>query len=341
MVTHAPDPDGGRPEEGLHGPRGTVLGSMEPPRRRSRLRLTLQLVGFVVGLGLLGWVLSIALAEGNRPAVESLLGAPAHLLGALIGLSGLAIVLNGVVFRIVLSPLRRLALIDIIAVNAISTFLSILPFKISVLVRVLIHHRRDGVPLRDLVSWFAAVSACGLAILVPLVAVSLWRQQVDALWLAGAIGGTAVATACAVPCGLLAGSRMPLLHRLSLGADRIVRHPRVVAAQYVARVADLSTVFLRFHVAALIIGLELPLDRAVLLGSTYFLIAVVSPASAVGFTEIGTVGVGALSGLDTGEVAIVALTVTLANVGTALVLAVPSFVYLRPDRIIGGRRVSE
>jgi hypothetical protein len=142
----------------------------------------------------------------------------------------------------------------------------------------------------------------------------------------------------AVPMSRLAGGgrggRLPILHRLSLGADRILRSPRIVATQYALRLMDLSTVAGRFYVAGLIIGLDLPFDRAVLLGSTYFLISVISPASALGFAEMGTVAIARLTGLDSDAVAVAALSVTLANVATAGVGAIPAFLWLRPDRVL-------
>ena len=329
---------GAPPEAGLRAPHGPVLEAVEGPARMSRGRIVLQLVAFAIGLALLAFVLTLALSEENRPTLERLIHAPPGKLAALIGLTGAAIVINAVVFWVVLWPLRRLSLLEIVAVNTISTFLSLLPLKISVVVRVLIHHRRDGVPLRDIVSWFSAIGACGLAVLGPLFLVSLWRGQLDVWWWVFSLLGSGVATALAVPLGRLGGGRFPILHRLSLGADRIVRHAGVVATQYVLRLLDLATVAGRFWVGAAIIGLDLPLDQAVLLGTTYFLIGVVSPASAIGFAEIGTVVIGRVCGLEESQVAVIALSVTLANVGTSGVAAIPAFLWLRPDRILAGKR---
>lgn len=325
--------------EGLHAPHG-ILRTIETPRRRRPGRLALQGLGFLIGLGLLGWVLSIALAEENRPTVHAFLEAPLHLLAAMVALTIGAIVINGGVFWVMLSPLRRLSLWEIVALNTVCTFLSVLPFKISAVMRVVYHHRRDRVPLRDIVSWFGAVGVCGLAILGPLFVVSLWRERLDWVWVVASLGSTAGATALAVPVARLARGPLPVLHRLSLGADRILRHGRIVAVQYVLRLADLGTVAGRFYVAGMIIGLDLPFDRAVLLGSTYFLIAVVSPASALGFAEMGTVAIATLTGLDANGVAVAALSVTLANVGTAGVGAVPLFFWLRPDRVLMPRRAT-
>lgn len=335
---------------GLHAPRG-ILGSVEPPARRSAGRVGFQLVGFLIGLGLLAWVLRIALSEENRPTVTAFLDAPAHLLAAMVVLTAAAIVVNGGVFWVLLLPLRRLSLLEIVGVNTACTFISLLPFKISTLVRVLYHHRRDGVPLRDIVSWFAAVGVCGLAILGPLFVVSLWRQRLDWVWVVASLATTGSITAMAVPVSRLAGGGrggrkggrrggVPILHRLSLGADRILRHPRIVATQYCLRLMDLSTVAGRFYVAGLIIGLPLPFDRAVLLGSTYFLIAVLSPASALGFAEMGTVAIARLTGLDADAVAVAALSVTLANVATAGVGSIPAFFWLRPDRVLAPGRAT-
>lgn len=335
-----PTPDRENPPEGLQAPHG-ILETLEPPRRRSLTRRILQVVGFTLGVALLAWVVSIALSAENRATFDRLLDAPPQLAIALFALTLAAIIINGVVFHVVLLPIRRLPLLEIIAVNALSTFLSILPFKISVITRVVIHHRRDGLPLRDIIAWFATVSAGALAILAPLFLVSIWRAQLDALWIAGAILGTLAATAAALPLAHLAQGPLPILHRLSLGADRIVSNPKVLFSQYALRLLDIATVAARFWVVARIVGLDLPPDRAVLLGSTYFLIAVISPVSALGFSEMGAVIVARLSGLDAPAVAVVALAVTLANVATAGVLSIPTFAWLRPDRIIAPKRPAQ
>ena len=59
--------------------------------------------------------------------------------------------------------LKRLGAIEIIAVNSLCTFLAVLPFKISVLARAAIHHKRDGVTFRQIVAWFAGITVMGLA----------------------------------------------------------------------------------------------------------------------------------------------------------------------------------
>src|SRR5690606_21428503 len=113
-------------------------------------------IGFLVGLALLGWCVSIALSPENREQLDRLADAGWRPIALLVVLSGLSLALNGAIFWLVLLPARRLRAADVIATNALATFLAYLPFKISLIVRALIHQRRDRVPLVLLGAWMSA-----------------------------------------------------------------------------------------------------------------------------------------------------------------------------------------
>ena len=73
-------------------------------------------------------------------------------------------------------PVQRLRTLDVVAVNAIATLLNYLPFKLSVISRIVIHNRRDGVPLGKIVGWLAAVGVGGVISFGPVALVSLWHD---------------------------------------------------------------------------------------------------------------------------------------------------------------------
>ena len=162
--------------EGVHGSgRTTLAGSEElglpslssdrydriPVRRRFSLgRFVFQIVGFLVGLGLFGWCLHLALsAEETREGLARLFQeAGIQSLGVLVLLSTLSLTINGLAFWITLSPIRRLRILDVIAVNTLATIAANLPFKLSAVLRVLIHNRHDGLAIKTIIAWFAAMA---------------------------------------------------------------------------------------------------------------------------------------------------------------------------------------
>ncbi|HRQ74272.1 MAG TPA: hypothetical protein PLU35_14715, partial [Phycisphaerales bacterium] len=145
---------------------------MNPPnaRRKPYLRLAVQGLGFVAGLVLLGWCVRAALSPENREQLSKLGDAPAWAVAALLGLSVASVALNGLAFWCALLPARRLHASDVIATNALATFLNYLPFKLSAISRVVIHNRRDRVPLLTIGGWFGAVLGVMVVSLAPLVA---------------------------------------------------------------------------------------------------------------------------------------------------------------------------
>ncbi|MEO1128376.1 MAG: lysylphosphatidylglycerol synthase transmembrane domain-containing protein [Planctomycetota bacterium] len=317
--------------EGLHGTEGTVLDVAR--RRWTPGRIALQIVGIAIGLALLGWAVSMALSEENRQTLETVWAAPLRLVAAIAGLTLVSIVLNGLTFWVTLGPLRRLSLVDVVGINAIATFLSVLPFKLGFLMRVVYHHRRDRVPFRDIVAWFAAAGALGLAVLLPVGFASLWIGEPTIMWGIAAAGGALLCTAIGVGLSF-AALRVRLLHRLSLGADRVIRDQRAVWSQWVLRMSEVCVLGARFYLAARIAGVDLGLARSLLLGAGYFIISVVAPAGSVGVAEMGTVGVARVASIDSEAIVVVALIVTVTQLGVSFLVSGPIWLYLRPERVL-------
>lgn len=314
-----------------------AIADLEPVRRRSAGHRAVQFAGFVIGVGLLAWAVSIALTEKNRQSLDAVAHAPARVIAWLLTVSALSVLLNGLMFWVVLRPLKRLNVVDTVLTNCIAVALSALPFKINLVVRVLIHHRRDGVAFKDILAWFAAMSAMALGVLVPLGLAGWWRGSIDAMWWVVGVGGVLGLSALGVGLGHLAATR-PWLARLSLGADRVARDWRTVLAHTALRMGDVMLLCARFWAAASAAGVDLPAERAVLLATTYFLLSVLAPAGALGFREMGVAGVGLASGADSSQIALVTLVVTAAEFIASGVLCVPAFFRLRPDRLLSSKR---
>jgi hypothetical protein len=340
-----------------------MSGLRHHPRAR-QVRLLIQVLGFAISLGLLGVCVWLALKEENRAGFQHLREASAWQVGLLLLLSFLTLNINGLAFWVALRPVRRLAVLDVLATNAVSTFLAYLPFKLSAIARIVIHNRRDRVPLLSIGAWFAAVAVLLLAALGPAALATLWRQKIDALWIIATLGGQVLLGSVIVmlagafrgPAGqarlaALAGSLRLRLARRVLGSRAwsnlhagfdMLASPRAVASAVVLRLADMAVHGSRFALAAAIFGVALPLDQAVLISLTYFMIGVVSPFGVLGAREMGATGMaaalfaGAGGEHAVGMFAAISLLVSASEVIVNLFSAAAGLAWLRLDRLLRG-----
>ncbi|MEM8834957.1 MAG: lysylphosphatidylglycerol synthase domain-containing protein [Planctomycetota bacterium] len=327
-----------RQHEGLHSPGGTALEAIEPTRRWTPGRIVLQSIGFVVSIGLLVWAASRAFGAENRESVDRLLDAPLWAVGVFVLLTAGGIALNGLMFWLTLRPLGgRVPAIDMIATNALCTFLAILPFKLGAVARVLIHKRRDGIHFKRIVPWFAAMTALAVAAMLPLAAASAWRGQIDALWWLLGVGGGVACVALGVWLSRIA-ERVKALRWMSVGAYEVTRDARTGALVTLCRWGDVATLAGRFLLAAWIVQTPMGVGDAVLQATLFFLISVAAPAGTLGMREAGVAGLALAQSKDGADIALVALTITAAELVTSGVLGVLAAWRLRVDRVLLSRR---
>lgn len=334
----AMDQEHGGTSEGLHAP-GAALGSLETPRRWSPARVALQSAGALLAFGLLVWALTLALSEKNQASLDQLRQADAWRVAQVIGLSAVSVGLSGLLFWVVARPERRVPLASASAANAIAMGLGLVPFKMGMVARVLIHHRRDGMAFKDIVGWVAAIAALSVVTLVPLALAGVWRRDLDALWWIVGVGGVCLGHGIGIVVGRAAASR-PVLARVSLGSWRFVRHGSGVWSHGVIRLVDLALLGVRFWLVASMSGLALSMGDAMLFGVVYITLVVGSPFGRIGFAEMAVAGVATALGHDAEHLALVAITVTAAEAITSICLAAVSFVYIRPDRLMARRSTS-
>lgn len=326
-------------------------------RTRSPLGIAVQLIGFAAGVGLLVWCGLEAFKPENREQLARIGEASPLEFTLLFALSLATLLLNGQIFWVVLLPERRIDMIGMQATNAVGTMLSYLPFKLSVLLRVAVHNRRDKVPLLTIAAWFGAVAGLVLAALGPPGLVSLWHHSVDAVWWGvSGLGIVAAVVATMLLAGFFAGRRgLERIHRIfdPIGfgpLDRFLRtesfaklhgvfgmlaHPGAVWSATGLRIVDLAAQTGRFVVAAAILRVGLSWEQALLVASTYFLIGVVSPFGMIGTREAGAVGLAKLLGIDeAGEsLVVVILAVSATESLVNLVCGAMGVAWLRPDRM--------
>ncbi len=319
-----------------------------------------QLAGFGVGVALLVACVRVVLSEDNRAALNRLMDAPPGHLAALVGIAAASILFNGFIFWATIRPLHRLRLSDTIAVNALATFLSYLPFKISVIARWLIHMRRDHVPALTVGAWFVVVAALTVITVTPMWLAFVRPDGAGHAWWLVVAAGIAVAHLVAwLAARFLRGERgMARMRRLGLppgiarrewfqrlhGGASMAADPHAVWSTTTARVLDVASFGLRFWIAAGILGVGLTVEEALMIGLAYFVVGVVSPFGTVGTREAGAlamaVGAGAVSA-DAEQDALLTgiLLVSVSEAATSLIAAGFAVVWLRADRLL--RRVAE
>ena len=328
---------------------------------RSWVKPAVQVVGFGVCVALLVWTISEALSAENRQQLARLGDARAWQV-ALLALGGIAtVLLNGLIFWAVIGPVKRLRALDVVAVNAVATLLAYLPFKLSVVARVAIHRRRDGVPLLTIGAWFAAMAALLLATLVPAGGASLLLKDISPLWAVAVVSGVFAANGIVIMLSrlvegergmtrlmqwsrvlrsssvdrALSGRRFAELHAgLTMTGD--IRGVLTAAA---LRLADAGVHAVRFWIAAQVLGVPLGLDGAVMLGFTFFLIGVLSPFGSLGAREGGTLAIAELIGLGVmsdGSNPVPALILFVSGTESVVALAAAGFgaAWLRLDKLL-------
>lgn len=326
---------------------------------RSGLRIVVQVVGFLIGLGLLGWCVRLALSEENREALGKLADAPPGSLAALLGLSVAGVVANGLIFWATLRPVREIKALDVIATNALATFLANLPFKIGLLTRIAIHNRRDKVPMAMIFGWFGAVTATLLLVSASLLAAGTMRGVLGGWTVPVAIVLMVVLSAVMVVIakrlsgvrghrrlsrliGRFGGkralrlARSQVIRELHMGLDMLASG-RWVAAVVVFRAVDFSAQALRWVVAGELSEIDVTPTDGLLISGGHYVAGALSPVGMLGFREGAAMGMAELLGFDSQRFAFTALLTAGAELVVVIAAAGFAIAWLRLDRMLRSR----
>lgn len=346
---------------------GSETLSARPRAGRRAIRVVVQLVGFLAGLGMLGWCAHMALKEENRAQLERLLDASPASVAALVGLCAATLVFNGLIFWAQIRPVHRLRASDVVATNAIATLLNYLPFKLSVVSRFVIHNRRDGVPVLTIGAWLGAVAVTFFGTVGVVVGAAMLVGGVTGTWWALVVVGlTAWVIVQWAGARVFAGDRgLARVHGLAdrfgpeivgklmrsgafvnlhAGLDMLA-HPRATGTAVAIRLADMLGQAARLMVAAHVLGETLGWASAIVLAAGHFFIGVVSPFGMLGTREAGTAGLAGLLTLAAGasaaeaeaaaaSFAVALLMVTAVEAVVTLGAGGLAVAWLRPDRLL-------
>jgi hypothetical protein len=242
----------------------------------SPTKIAVQLCGFAIGLGLLGWCIKGAIEKGGW---DRLARADAGLVAAMLACSLLSAFVNGAVFWITIRPLKRLRFWDLQWLNLVGNLLNYAPVRLGAIARVLYHLRVDRLSLLQIGGWFTfigyllclGIGSCLLATLV--------HDRVDWIWISLVLGQMALG---GVLTRVVVGNR--LLTRYGQGVDRIVADPTAVWGAIGLRLADLTAYTGRMAIATAILGINLPASDIIIL-ALVALAASLIPFGRLGFRE--------------------------------------------------------
>jgi hypothetical protein len=339
-----------------------------PPTKRSHRARTIaiQVVGILAALASLAYAGSQAFGSNTGEQWKKLTSAPRSTIAIIFGLSAATLLVEGLSFWILVRPIKRLRAIDVIATNNLCTFLAYLPFKVSAVTRVLIHNRRDGIPIPSIMAWFAAFALVMMLTFVPAVLLVGVMGAIDGRW--GVVIGAILLGACV---GLLILGRWfrgdPGLERLVgfLRAIRLSRAepllrsqlwrnlhagfdvfatPTTVIGSIALRAIHAVVLTARFVLVAHVLSLDPSLSMSFQLALAFFFVGAASPAGMAGLREGAVTGLaglllkGTAAHASVRDYAAVALVVSVTEAIVFLVGGILGLLWLRPDHLLKLRR---
>lgn len=252
-----------------------------PGTRPRWLRWIGQIVGFLVGIGLLVACVWFAFRDPAENPWDKLRQAPTALVAGLIACSAVSLFLNGTTFWLVMRPVQDLGFWNLQQINAAANALNYGPLRPGLILRLVYHVRVDRLDLIQIGAWFASIAVVLLLVAGVLFASMIVRPEMDAWWAGLVVGGLVIGGLSTV---LVMGH--PLIVRHGRGADRMLRRGGVLWAIIGLRLADIGAFAGRMYCALGIVGIALPENGAsyVLMLALVALLAGLIPIR-IGFRE--------------------------------------------------------
>ncbi len=259
-------------------------GDGDAVRSRARLggvRGVIQVVGFLVGLGLLGWCIRTAVLGGDLSKLRSASG---FQLMMLIVCTLVSVVANGAIFWVLLRATRetigkRVSFLDIQLVNVVVNFANYAPVRLGVILRFAHHRRVDGLSYVVMTAWYAAMAILLMLVFASIIVATVIRPGADVLWFLILVSVLVV--------GLIV-IRYVASHHLFVarlhGADRMLNHSTTLIVTIVLRLIDLAAFGGRLYYSLSIIGVAVSF-RDWLYLILISIVSSLSPVGSLGFRE--------------------------------------------------------
>jgi hypothetical protein len=263
----APPPDADAPE--ALPARGN--GGMLTPRK-----IAVQLVGFAIGVALLGWCVSTAVrGEGWSRLADA---SPMLVVG-LVGCSAVSMLVNGAIFWLVVRPLKPLGFWSMQWLNLTTGVLNYAPIRLGVIARVAYHLRVDRLSLLQVGAMLASIAYTLAAALGACVVATLLRPEFDLVWPALVVGQLLL-------IGVLTRAIMgqPFVVRFGRGMDRMLREPALLWGAIALRLVDIAAFAGRMACAVAILDISMTVSETLLLGFAALALSL-NPIGRTGFRE--------------------------------------------------------
>lgn len=257
----------------------------EMPPRPTRNRLALKIIGFVIGLALLGWIIYDAITKQQFAGLSK---ASWWQYAGLLICTLVSVAANGGIFWAIIRPIAPVKLWDIQCVNAAVNLLNYAPIRVGMLTRIAHHRRVDRLPYTILFGWYAALAGLMFMTLGCVLAATLLRPQVDGWW----IGVLALLLLAGGATSVWVGSHRLLAGRWQ-GASKMIAVPRAVALAVALRLVDMAAYGGRLYLAITILGVPLTPRDAVYL-TILSMVSTLAPVGSVGFREFAIAKIGPL-----------------------------------------------
>ncbi len=268
----------------------TLSGSDGPAKMSLRSKV-FQGIGYAVGLAILVWCVWYASSKGDWSRVRS---ADPWIIAAIVAVSAASIVLNGLLFRLTLEPVRpRLngeprsheralpTLRSVSAVNWVCTLANFAPLRLGMIARVTYHMRVDRLRFFEIVNWFGLDLLTFLLPIGGVIAATFLLRSFGWAWVGLAVGLTAAMTVM-----LWWITRLSIVPKRFRETARIIGDGRALLICLPIRCVDLALNGVRTILAAKILGLSLDYADSFALACTG-LLASLGPLGRLGFREAG------------------------------------------------------
>lgn len=243
-------------------------------------RLIVQLLGFAVGLALLGWCIHTAVSKGDWSRIRT---ADPWLVAAVVVCTVISLVANGAIFWAAIHPVRRLKFRDVQLVNAAASILNYAPIRAGLIARIMYHRQVDGIGLLDIGAWLAnvgfvmvlTVGSClaGVGIVLMMQWPLAWALLIGAAFIAIGV----IVTRFVASHGLIV--------KHGRGLDEMLRHPGAMTAGIALRLIDTAAFTGRMAAALAILGVTLPSLGHVIVLALVAMVSNLIPFGRVGFRE--------------------------------------------------------
>ncbi|MEM7228361.1 MAG: hypothetical protein AAF432_06035 [Planctomycetota bacterium] len=245
--------------------------------RLSRRQIITQLIGFVIGLGLLSWCIYQVVQEPD--GFRDLLNADWRYIAGLIACTLVSLFVNGTVFWSTMQPYKKTRFSHLHYLNLVASVLNYAPVRAGLIVRIIYHLRIDGLSLLQIGAWIAAITFTVVITIAACFGATIIRQDIDLITLL--LTGVLLLVFGYV---LSIITRHTIVERYGQGLDLVLSNRRILGVAIGLRLLEIAAIGVRMWCGVRILGLDLNVYEVMLLAYTDLMLSI-NPLGRVGWRE--------------------------------------------------------